>query len=616
MITQEDIQLVNSRMEIVDIVSQFVKLRKRGGNYIGNCPFHNEKTGSFTVSPAKQIYKCFGCGKAGNPITFVMEHEKYSYPDAVKWIAAKYNIEIQEAYRSDEDRQRATETESMFLLNKIAGDYFKSTLLQHKEALSYVKDRGLSDKSIEDFGIGYSHNDNGLYNLLVANQYNIDIASSLGLVRINNNRAYDIYSERIIFPIQNLSGKIIAFGGRITTGDKTKPKYINSPENPIYHKGDVLYGLYQAKQSIAKQDEALLVEGYTDVISLFQNEITNVVASSGTALTDNQVRLIRRFSKNIVFVYDGDAAGLKAIKRGMEIALENSISIRAVILPDGEDPDSFVKANGKDATTSYIEKNKIDLIEFYHNISKTQSADDKDATLKELFTTISKVAEDNFFKKKFYFDKTCELFGITKSTANAYYNSVSGAQHAQQEQQPQVEQKREPKLYERERELTKLLLKFGERDYYDNQLVCNVILDSVDHIGDNYYKPNKITATIHEEYIKAMQEGEIPTHLNFITSEDNDIRSFVSDTIIEDDLISLNWKENIASENIDYRDQVRLSLGLYYINYHKMLLYVLHNKVDKTSPEWSEDIINNSDKQFRNNIINKAKELGLNNFKF
>ena len=351
MISQNTIQQILSRIDIVDIIGGFVKLKKRGTNFLGLCPFHNEKTPSFTVSPSKEIYKCFGCGRSGNTISFLMEHEKYSYVESLRWLANKYGVEVEETYTSDEERLQLHIAESLYIINGFAQQFFSKMLFDTEEGtdigLSYLKERGFREDIIKKFQLGYSpEQKDALTKEALAKQFNPDLLLKAGLVVFRNEQPVDNYRGRIIFPVHNHSGKVLGFGARILKSNDKAPKYINTPENEIYVKSKILYGSYFARQAIDKADECLLVEGYTDVISLHQAGIENVVASGGTSLTQDQLRLIKKYSKNLVIVYDGDPAGVKAALRGLDMALEEGLNVQLVLIPDKEDPDSYVNKSG------------------------------------------------------------------------------------------------------------------------------------------------------------------------------------------------------------------------------------------------------------------------------
>jgi len=350
-ITQTTIQQILSRIDILEIIGGFVRLKRRGANYLGLCPFHNEKTPSFTVSPSKEIFKCFGCGKSGNTISFIMEHEKLSYVEALRWLANKYNVEIEETEASPEQKLQQQTSESLYIINQFAQQFYSNILFQTEEGkdigLTYLKERGFTDDTVKKFGLGYAPDSKDRFaKEAVAKQYNPELLLKSGLVVNRNEQLADNYRDRIIFPVHNNSGKVIGFGARLIKKNDKAPKYINTPENELYVKSKILYGTYFARHAIDKADECLLVEGYTDVISLHQAGIENVVASGGTSLTQDQLRLIKKYTKNLTIIYDGDAAGVKAALRGLDMALEESLNVKLVLIPDKEDPDSYVQKVG------------------------------------------------------------------------------------------------------------------------------------------------------------------------------------------------------------------------------------------------------------------------------
>lgn len=370
MIDRQTVDKILDAAQIVDVVSDFVTLRKRGVNYIGLCPFHDEKTGSFTVSPAKGIFKCFGCGKGGGPVHFIMEHEQLDYLSALKYLAKKYHIEVVEKELTPEEQQSQSDREAMFALNTWAQSYFMQQMNNTEDGraigLSYFRSRGFTDETIAKFGLGYCLDKSDAMTMTALHSgYKADFIEKCGLgSRRDNGTWYDRFRGRVIFPVHTLSGKVVAFGGRVLKKDDKTAKYVNSPESEIYHKSNELYGIYFAKQSIVKQDRCFLVEGYTDVISMHQAGITNVVASSGTSLTPGQIRLIHRFTPNITVLYDGDAAGIKASIRGIDLLLEEGMNVKVVLLPDGEDPDSFAQNNNASDFIDFIDKNQVDFIRF------------------------------------------------------------------------------------------------------------------------------------------------------------------------------------------------------------------------------------------------------------
>ena len=369
MIDYSTIQRIIDTAEITEVVQDFVNLKKRGVNYLGLCPFHNEKTPSFTVSPSKGIYKCFGCGKGGNAVNFIMEHEHLSYPESLKYLAKKYNIEVVEKELTAEEIQQQNERDSLLIVTKFANSYFQEKLHKNTDGraigLSYFKERGFSEEIIKKFELGYSLDVKDAFTTAAEETgYKIDFIEKAGLTIVNENGKFDRFRGRVIFPIHGLSGNVIGFGGRILKKDAKAAKYLNSPESDIYHKSRILYGMFFAKKSITQLDKCYLVEGYTDVISMHQSGIENVVASSGTSLTVEQIRLIKRFTPNVTIIYDGDAAGIKASLRGIDLVLEQGLNVRVLLLPEGEDPDSFAKSHSATELTEFIEKNEEDFITF------------------------------------------------------------------------------------------------------------------------------------------------------------------------------------------------------------------------------------------------------------
>lgn len=382
MIDQATVDRIIDAANILDVVSDFVTLRKRGVNYIGLCPFHDEKTPSFSVSLSKGICKCFSCGKGGSAVHFIMEHEQLSYYEALKYLAKKYNIEIKEREFTDEEKQMQSDRESMLIVNSFAQEYFTNILFEHAEGrsvgLAYFHERGFRDDIIKKFSLGYSlEQRDALFKEAEKRGYKKDYLLKTGLcLEGQNGYVSDRFRGRVIFPVFSLSGKVLAFGGRILKKDDKMAKYVNSPESEVYHKSNELYGIYHAKQSIVKNDCCFLVEGYTDVLSMHQSGIENVVASSGTSLTPGQIRLIHRFTNNIIVLYDGDAAGIKASLRGIDLILKEGMNIKVVLLPDGDDPDSFSRKQSAASFTEYIKSHEVDFIRFKTNLLLESAGED------------------------------------------------------------------------------------------------------------------------------------------------------------------------------------------------------------------------------------------------
>ena len=382
MIDRETIERIMDTAKVEEVVGDFVSLRKRGVNMIGLCPFHNEKTPSFTVSPSKNLWKCFGCGKGGKPVHFIMEHEQLSYYEALRWLAKRYHIEFKERELTDEEKREESIRESMFVINQYALQYFTETLHNSEEGkaigLNYFRHRGLRDETIKKFCLGYSmERRDSCAKTATAAGSNPEIIAKTGVCySTEDGRLQDRFWGRVIFPVHTISGKVVAFGGRVLQTNAKAAKYVNSPESEIYHKSDHLYGLYFAKQAIMQKDRCILVEGYLDVISMYQAGIQNVVASSGTSLTTGQIRLIHRFTSNVTLLYDGDKAGIKASIRGIDMLLEEGMNINVVLLPEGEDPDSYAQSHSNEEVEEFIERNKVDFIKFKTNLLLDEVGED------------------------------------------------------------------------------------------------------------------------------------------------------------------------------------------------------------------------------------------------
>lgn len=509
MISQQTIQQILSRIDIHDVVGEFVKLKRRGSNYLGLCPFHNEKTPSFIVSPAKEIYKCFGCGKSGNTISFVMEHEKYSYVEALKWLAKRYGVEIEETFVSDEQRQQYQTADSLFIINNFAQQFFTNRLFNTEDGqdigLAYFKERGFREEIIRKFQLGYSPEQRDAFSReALSKQYTEDLLIKTGLVVNRNDQLMDNYRGRVIFPVHNHSGKVLGFGARILKKNDKAPKYINTPENEIYHKSKILYGSYFARTAIDKADECLLVEGYTDVISLHQAGIENVVASGGTSLTPDQLRLIKKYTNNLTIIYDGDNAGIKAALRGLDLALEEGLNVKLVLIPDGEDPDSYVNKVGASAFIQFVQQNKKDFILFQLDVALKDAGNDsvkKAEVVNRMAETISKInkAED-FTRQQDYIKQTAEILKIEETGLHSLVNKFIRDRIATQVRRLPFD---EAKLHEenarqaeatnyddatfnllfkddlQEREVARILLEHGIKKWDDQRLIAEYIIDEI-----------------------------------------------------------------------------------------------------------------------------------------
>ena len=420
MIKQNTIDLVFETARVEEVIGDFVQLKRAGSNMKGLSPFSNEKSPSFMVSPVKQIWKDFSTGKGGNSVTFLMEHEHFSFPEAIRYLAKKYNIEIEETVSSDEDKLVANEKESMYLVSEFASKYFQHVLWEEEEGkaigLSYFKERGFTNETIKKFNLGYSPNTwDALTKEALGKAYKLEFLEKTGLTIVGEDKQFDRFKARVMFPIQSMSGRVLGFGGRILTNDKKAAKYLNSPESEIYHKSNVLYGIFHAKQSIAKLDNCFLVEGYTDVIQMHQAGIENVVSSSGTALTPNQIRLINRLTKNITVLFDGDAAGLRASIRGIDLILEEGMNVKVCSFPDGDDPDSFAKKTPYEELVKYLDENAKDFIQFKASLLMQDAKNDpikKADLIRDMVISISKIPDR--IKREIYIQECSRIMDISE----------------------------------------------------------------------------------------------------------------------------------------------------------------------------------------------------------
>ncbi len=420
MIKKETIDAIFEAARVEEVIGDFVQLKKAGSNYKGLSPFVNEKSPSFMVSPAKQIWKDFSSGKGGNAISFIMEHEHFSYPEALRYLANKYQIEIEETEQTDLEKQALNERESLFVVSEFAKKYFHDVLLKTDEGLaighSYFKERGFTEETIKKFQLGYSPDQwDAFTNEALAKGYKLEFLEKTGLTIVKDDKKFDRFKGRVMFPIESMSGRVLGFGGRILTNDKKAAKYLNSPESDIYHKSKVLYGIFHAKQEIASKDNCYLVEGYTDVIQMYQAGIKNVVASSGTALTPDQIRLINRLTKNITVLFDGDAAGMRASLRGIDLILEAGMNVRVCTFPDGDDPDSFARKTPIDELQHYLKENATDFIRFKANLLMKDAGNDpikKADVIRDIVVSISKVPD--YIQREVYVQECASIMDISE----------------------------------------------------------------------------------------------------------------------------------------------------------------------------------------------------------
>ena len=598
MISQDSIQQILSRIDIVEIVGSFIKLKKRGANYLGLCPFHNEKTPSFTVSPAKEIYKCFGCGRSGNSIGFLMEAEKYSYVEALRWLAAKYNVEIEESETSPEYKQQQQVADSLYIINNFAQKYFTEALINSEEgqdiALSYLKERGFREEIINKFQLGYnSEARDGFTKAALAAQYSLEYLIKTGLVNERDGNAYDNYRGRIIFPIHNQSGKVLGFGARIIKKNDKAPKYINSPENEIYVKSKLLYGSYFARQAIDKADECLLVEGYTDVVSLHQAGIENVVASGGTSLTPDQLRLIKKYTNNLTIIYDGDSAGIKAALRGLDLALEESLNVKLVLIPDGEDPDSYVNKVGTAAFINFINENKKDFILFQLGIALNDAGTDstkKAIVVNQIAETISKINKtEDFTKQQDYIKQCSEILKIEESGLHALVNKFIREKIGKEESRTNREQRFTEETISTEQhsevdnDITALfnkdeiheqamirsLLEFGLKSWDDKQKVADYIFREIEENQLEELIDNKELIRILKTYKAWYDAGLEPGTKNFLYHDDLQMSALVVSIMDFNYEISANWKTHFEG-HIATREELFAEEVFSTVNYLKL----------------------------------------------
>ena len=626
MIPQETIQLIQSRIDIVEIIGGFVKLKKRGANYLGLCPFHNEKSPSFTVSSSKEIYKCFGCGRSGNAISFIMEHEKYSYVEALKWLAAKYNVEIEEEYRNPEQRQQQQVADSLFILNKFAQDFFSKTLFDTEEGqnagLGYLRERDFREEAIRKFQLGYCPEDGSAFsNAAISAQYNVDILQRSGLSVVRDNKTFDNYRGRIIFPIHNQSGKVLGFGARLIRKNDRAPKYINTPENEIYLKSKLLYGMYFARQAIDKLNECLLVEGYTDVISLHQAGLENVVASGGTSLTIDQLRLVRKYTNNLTIVYDGDSAGIKAAARGLDLALEEGLNVKLVLIPDNEDPDSYVKRIGSAAFRSFIDQNRKDIILFQLEIALKDAGNDsskKSAVVNHIAESISRInkAED-FTRQQDYIQRCAELLKIDEGGLTALVNKhIRERLQVQEKKQPFEEVAAEQEVlpteetYEllfrdelQERAMVRALIEFGILPWDNDITVADYLFVEIEQNGLNELIDNQQLLRIVAVYKEWYQQGIEPNAKSFLYHQDPQLNTLAVSLMDNSSFeISPNWDDKYE-RRIPTREELYKEEVISCMNYLKL------RKIKRLISENQRDMEKSTDMEEQLNLVETHQHL-------
>lgn len=592
MITRETIENIIASTRVEEVIGDFVTLRRRGVNMLGLCPFHNEKTPSFTVSPAKGIYKCFGCGKAGNSVSFLMEHEHFSYPEALKYLARKYNIDIEEEEQTPEQLQEISEKESLFNLNLFAQQYFSRILTETEEGkaigMTYFRERGIREDMIKKFQLGFSPDKwDAFTEYAIQHGYKKEFLLKTGLSLEKDKRFYDRFHSRVMFPIHSPSGRILGFGGRILGGDKSHAKYVNSPESEIYNKSKTLYGIYFAGTSISSKDNCYLVEGYTDVISLHQAGIANVVASSGTSLTHDQVRMIQRYTANITILYDGDPAGIKASFRGIDMIVEQGMNVKIVLFPDGEDPDSYARKHHPAEVEAFIRDNALNFILFKTRLLLDETRNDpinKASLIREIVNTIALIPD--IISRSLYVKECSSLMNIPEQVLMSELNKIlrkkvlknlpDAADGASIPEEPSlaltqiVETDPDSPEYQ-EKEIIRILLLYGHDTIHlppsspNEEAIPVMVADLVIHdiSRDELGFENPLFLKIFTEYVNGFEKDVLPDRSSLLTHPDHDLSRTVVDLIFTPYELSLNWaKNNILVETEEMRLRLHVEHAL------------------------------------------------------
>jgi len=581
MITRETVDNIISSAKIEEVIGDFISLRRRGVNLLGLCPFHNEKTPSFTVSPVKGIFKCFGCGKAGNAVGFIMEHEHLTYPEALRYLAKKYQIEIDEEEQTPEQIQEAGEKESLFNLNEFARKYFSAVLFETEEGkavgLAYFRERDIREDIIKKFQLGFSPDPwNAFSAHAIQEGYKKDMLLKTGLATEKDGRLYDRFHSRVIFPIHSASGRTLGFGGRILSSDKSRAKYVNSPESEIYNKSKTLYGIYFARTEIARKDNCYLVEGYTDVISMHQSGIENVVASSGTSLTTDQVRMIQRYTSNITILYDGDPAGIKASFRGIDMVLEQGMNVRIVLFPDNEDPDSFARKHHPQETEKFINGNAVNFISFKTRLLLDETKNDpvkKAGLIKDIVASISLIPDA--ITRTLFIRECADMMDVSEQVLVNELNKIRRKRFNKELQggtdeipEPEFSAPPQPlpekdtsSAESQEKEIMRLLLLYGTDIVHveqtnDNKETVKVPVMVADYLvhdirSDDIEFDNKVYAAIFNEYSAGLDSDQVPERSFFLGHEDKEIAYAAVDLVFNPYELSQNWLKHHVMIDIE-----------------------------------------------------------------
>lgn len=616
MILKSTIDRIMEATDIVEVIGEFVHLKKRGANFIGLSPFVNERTPSFTVSPAKGIFKDFSSGKGGSAVTFLMELEKFTYPEALKWLAKKYSIEVEEEAISPENQEADNRRESLMIVSGFAAKFFHESLLDTDEGqaigLSYFKERGFTTETIKKFELGYSPDQwEAFSSKAIKEGYKEEFLTESGLsVKRDNGTLYDRYRGRVMFPIHNFTGRVIAFGGRTLKTDKNVPKYVNSPESEIYHKSNVLYGLYFAKKAIRDEDNCYLVEGYADVISVHQAGIENVVASSGTSLTVEQIRLIGRLTKNVTILYDGDAAGIKAALRGLDLILEEGLNVKVVLFPDGHDPDSYVRLVGTAGFKKHIDDHKKDFILFKTDLLLKEAGNDpikKSEVIRDIVESIAKIPDS--IKASVFIKECSSLLQIDERALLSELNKMRQAKSKKDGQQsadkmitpyedyPVVEEipQEHAETYSQEKEIVRLLLLYGNK-MIDWDGIANTYIGPfmIAELNDVEFEHPASKAFV-EIYSKEVENGVLPEDQHFIHHPDKDIVDLVVTLLATKYTLSENWYEMHKITVSDEQDNMKATIlgAIFHLKKHKVgqMLENLRNELAKAESPEDQDIL-------------------------
>ncbi|GAA3647721.1 DNA primase [Flavivirga jejuensis] len=618
MISPTTIDQVFEASRIEEVIGDFVNLKKAGSNFKGLSPFSDERSPSFMVSPVKQIWKDFSTGKGGTAVSFLMEHEHFTYPEAIKYLARKYNIEIEETEQSNEQKEQANERESLYLVSEFASAYFQKILHKTDQGksigLSYFKERGFTQETIEKFDLGYSLDSWQAFTDEALKQgYNIDFLQKTGLTIVKEDKRFDRFKGRVMFPITSMSGRVLGFGGRILTNDKKAAKYVNSPESDIYHKSNVLYGIYHAKQSIAKENNCYLVEGYTDVIQFHQTGVKNVVSSSGTALTSEQIRLINRLTKNITVLFDGDAAGMRASLRGIDLILEQGMNVKVCTFPEGEDPDSFAKQNTLEELTTYLDENAKDFIQFKASVLFEESKNDpikKAETVRDIVNSISKIPDR--IKKEIYIQECARIMDISEEVLFSTLAQINEKEYQEENKQFKKDQKAfEVIKHEQpvkkvdvqfvlERKIIEVLLLYGNKveDFEDLVLKENkkgeLILEPVIHQAKVFEKifldlqddemefSNEQFKTLYYSIIDALNQNPDFELKSFINTVDSQMSNEITTILMEDERYTLDdWNRM----NIFPKEKIRTVAQLVSETILSLRCFLIDQKVKEFQQE-------------------------------